>query len=326
MDHAGMMRHRTRDPDDRLTWHAIASGRLPGQVCLAAYLPICALASVLHCNVDQSPSSATFGARLLFDVVACAAYRSGRPPANNVLIQNQTMSHSHSGTGVTGPQQDCCDRPETPRKPGRRVFLQTAMAAAAASAAPSGAAAAAPRGGGDAPAGGVPARAVALKINGQAHTFHLEPRVTLLDALREYAGLTGSKKGCDRGQCGACTVLVNGKRINSCLTLAVMHEGDVITTIEGLARGGELSAIQQAFIEHDAFQCGYCTPGQICSATAVLDELRQGAPSAATPDVRVVPIALSDAEIRERMSGNLCRCGAYPNIVAAIRTVAESKA
>jgi xanthine dehydrogenase YagT iron-sulfur-binding subunit len=146
----------------------------------------------------------------------------------------------------------------------------------------------------------------ALKINGQDHALEIDPRTTLLDALREHLHLTGSKKGCDHGQCGACTVLVNGKRVNSCLSLAIMHEGDEITTIEGLAKGVELHPVQAAFLEHDGFQCGYCTPGQICSATACIAEGH----------------AKSDNEIREWMSGNLCRCGAYPNIVAAVREAA----
>jgi xanthine dehydrogenase YagT iron-sulfur-binding subunit len=176
-----------------------------------------------------------------------------------------------------------------------------------------------------APIPAAPALQVALNINGKTHQLSLEPRVTLLDALREYAGLTGSKKGCDRGQCGACTVLVNGRRINSCLTLAIAHEGDTITTIEGVAQADQLAPIQAAFLEHDAFQCGYCTPGQICSAIACIDELRAGTASAVSPDVRVKP-ALSDDEIRERMSGNLCRCGAYPNIVIAIRSIASTPA
>ncbi|MGN6665417.1 MAG: 2Fe-2S iron-sulfur cluster-binding protein [Trinickia sp.] len=168
-----------------------------------------------------------------------------------------------------------------------------------------------------------PAGPVHLTINGRAYALQLEPRVTLLDALREYVGLTGTKKGCDRGQCGACTVLVGGRRINSCLTLAVMHEGESITTVEGLAQQDTLSPIQRAFLEHDAFQCGYCTSGQLCSATALLDEFDAGAASTVTPDVRTRPPALTDDEIRERMSGNLCRCGAYPNIVAAVRVVHE---
>jgi xanthine dehydrogenase YagT iron-sulfur-binding subunit len=160
-----------------------------------------------------------------------------------------------------------------------------------------------------------------LEINGAMHELQLDPRVTLLDALRESLHLTGTKKGCDQGQCGACTVLVNGRRINSCLTLAVMHEGDRITTIEGIGAPQSLHPMQTAFIEHDGFQCGYCTPGQICSAVAVLKEIAAGIPSHVTADLRA-PIALSDEEIRERMSGNICRCSAYPNIVAAMLEVA----
>jgi xanthine dehydrogenase YagT iron-sulfur-binding subunit len=171
----------------------------------------------------------------------------------------------------------------------------------------------------------VPPQPVNLQINGKSYALSLEPRTTLLDALREVIGLTGTKKGCDRGQCGACTVLVDGKRINSCLALAIMQEGKEIITIEGLGQGDVLSPVQQAFLDHDAFQCGYCTPGQICSATAMLDEVRAGAASAVTADARKIPVALTDAEIRERMSGNICRCGAYPNIVAAIRAVADRK-
>jgi xanthine dehydrogenase YagT iron-sulfur-binding subunit len=163
---------------------------------------------------------------------------------------------------------------------------------------------------------------ITLTINGRRRALELDPRVTLLDALRERLGLTGTKKGCDQGQCGACTVIVNGQRINSCLTLAVMHVGDEITTIEGLERDGVLHPMQAAFVEHDGLQCGYCTPGQICSAVALLAEHKAGWPSYATADVATAP-ALTDAEIAERMSGNICRCSAYPNIVAAIRDVAE---
>jgi xanthine dehydrogenase YagT iron-sulfur-binding subunit len=163
-------------------------------------------------------------------------------------------------------------------------------------------------------------RRVRLNVNGHDYDLMLEPRVTLLDALREYIGLSGTKKGCDRGQCGACTVLVNDRRINSCLALAAAHEGERIRTVEGLGGVAELHPMQAAFIEHDGFQCGYCTPGQICSAVAMLGEVRAGAVSAATADVRrTTPVELTDAEIRERMSGNLCRCGAYVGIVAAVR-------
>lgn len=161
-----------------------------------------------------------------------------------------------------------------------------------------------------------------LTINGAGHSLDADTRTTLLDALRNHLGLTGTKKGCDHGQCGACTVIVNGRRINSCLTLACMHDGDEVTTIEGLGSAADLSALQKAFIEHDGFQCGYCTPGQICSATAMIEEAKAGWPSHVTDDVASEP-DLTDAEIAERMSGNLCRCSAYPNIVDAIRGVAR---
>ena len=167
-----------------------------------------------------------------------------------------------------------------------------------------------------------PAHKVALTVNGRRHALDIDPRVTLLDALRENLALTGTKKGCDQGQCGACTVIVNGQRINSCLTLAVMHAGDEITTIEGLAEDGDLHPMQAAFVRHDGLQCGYCTPGQICSAVALVAEHKAGWPSHVTADVATVP-ALTDTEIAERMSGNICRCAAYANIVAAIRDVAE---
>ncbi len=159
-----------------------------------------------------------------------------------------------------------------------------------------------------------------LRVNGTPHRLIIDPRVTLLDLLREHLSLTGSKKGCDHGQCGACTVLVNGRRINSCLSLAVSHDGDEVTTVEGLAQGHTLSTIQAAFIENDGFQCGYCTPGQLCSAVALLNEAQKGDASYATADVRKTgPADLTDGEIRERMSGNICRCGAYPGIVAAVK-------
>src|SRR3569623_2734104 len=160
-----------------------------------------------------------------------------------------------------------------------------------------------------------------ITVNGQARALDLDPRTTLLDALREHLRLTGSKKGCDHGQCGACTVLVNGVRINSCLSLAVMHDGDALTAIEGIGAADRLAPIQQAFLPEDAFQCGYCTPGQICSAVGMLAEVAENWPSQETVDL-TGPITLADHELRERMSGNICRCSAYPQIVAAIRSVA----
>ena len=167
-------------------------------------------------------------------------------------------------------------------------------------------------------------QSVTLKINGQSHTVDLDTRTSLLDTLREHLSMTGSKKGCDHGQCGACTVLVNGRRVNSCLLLAVAAEGDDITTIEGLAQGDTLSHVQDAFLMHDAYQCGYCTPGQILSATALLDEMKKGEASVVSfEDGSQNNPKLTDHEIRERMSGNICRCGAYPNIVAAVRAAAK---
>ncbi len=165
---------------------------------------------------------------------------------------------------------------------------------------------------------------ISFTINGRAETLDLDPRATLLDTLRETLGLTGSKKGCDHGQCGACTVLVNGTRINACLTLAVMHEGDEITTIEDFDDAGVLHALQAAFVAHDGFQCGYCTPGQICSAAGMLREAAAGMPSHVTEFLGTEQVSLSPEEIRERMSGNLCRCAAYPNIVAAIAQVGRA--
>ena len=164
-----------------------------------------------------------------------------------------------------------------------------------------------------------------ITVNGQARALDVDPRTTLLDALREHLLLTGSKKGCDHGQCGACTVLADGRRINSCLTLAVMHDGDEVTTIEGLGQPDDLHPMQAAFLAHDGFQCGYCTPGQICSAVAVLAEIKAGIPSHVTADIEAAPKVTAD-ELRERMSGNICRCGAYSNIIDAIQDVAGSKA
>jgi xanthine dehydrogenase YagT iron-sulfur-binding subunit len=163
---------------------------------------------------------------------------------------------------------------------------------------------------------------VTLVVNGKSHALKLDTRTSLLDALREHLQLTGSKKGCDQGQCGACTVLVDGRRVNSCLTLAVMAHGKKVTTIEGLGTPAKMHPMQSAFVKHDGFQCGYCTPGQICSAVAVLEEIRQGIPSHATVDLGAV-MQPTSVEIRERMSGNICRCGAYSNIVDAITEVAQ---
>ena len=178
-----------------------------------------------------------------------------------------------------------------------------------------------------------PSAKTTIDINGKRHQLELDTRVTLLDALREHLHLTGTKKGCDHGQCGACTVLVNGRRINACLSLAAMHDGDRVTTIEGLGTPDKLHPMQAAFVRHDGFQCGYCTPGQICSAVAALDELQRGVPSHVTASltaaVPTTAAALRDElrdELRERMSGNICRCGAYSNIIDAIADVAEKTA
>ncbi|MDP9057515.1 MAG: aldehyde dehydrogenase iron-sulfur subunit [Pseudomonadota bacterium] len=162
---------------------------------------------------------------------------------------------------------------------------------------------------------------VSFKVNGTRVELNLDTRTTLLDALREHLHLTGSKKGCDHGQCGACTVIIDGKRINACLTLAVMHEGDAVTTIEGLGQPDNLHPMQAAFIRHDGYQCGYCTPGQICSAVAVLGEIKAGIPSHVTASLTEPP-QITNAEMRERMSGNICRCGAYSNILEAMTEVA----
>lgn len=203
--------------------------------------------------------------------------------------------------------------------PSRRAVLQSSAAIgilAAAGIAPVRAAA---------PGLPVPVMApVSITVNGRLRALQVDTRATLLDTLRETLDLTGTKKGCDHGQCGACTVLINGRRTNACLTLAVMHQGDDVVTIEGLGTVDGLHPMQAAFLKHDGFQCGYCTPGQICSAVGMLAEHRAGWPSHATRDVAAPGVALSDAEIQERMSGNLCRCSAYPNIVSAIREVAQA--
>lgn len=201
----------------------------------------------------------------------------------------------------------------------RRKLLVGAAASAALTAAPRGASAQ-----GTASEAPVTSK-VFFIVNGQGRDLELDTRTTLLDALREQLQFSGTKKGCDHGQCGACTVIVDGRRINSCLTLAVMHEGDSITTIEGLGTPQNLHPMQAAFVKHDGYQCGYCTPGQICSAVAVLDEIKAGIPSHVSADLAALPQATA-AEFRERMSGNICRCGAYSNIVEAIIEVAGRKA
>ena len=197
----------------------------------------------------------------------------------------------------------------------RRDLLKVGAASVAATAVPLTAK-------GQAPASDAPVSAkVSFEVNGKACALQLDTRTTLLDALREHLHLTGTKKGCDHGQCGACTVIAGGRRINSCLTLAVMHQGDRITTIEGLGTPANLHPMQAAFVKHDGYQCGYCTPGQICSAVAVLGEIEAGVPSHVTADLTARP-QVTEAELRERMSGNICRCGAYSNIVEAITEVA----
>jgi len=207
----------------------------------------------------------------------------------------------------------------------RRDLLIVGAASTMATAMPSLADAAS--GPGDAAAGtGAPAMSkTSFTVNGTVRDLEIDNRTTLLDALREHLQLTGTKKGCDHGQCGACTVMVDGQRINSCLTLAVMHEGDSITTIEGLGRPDDLHPMQAAFVTHDGYQCGYCTPGQICSAVAVLREIEAGIPSHVSADLTAAPQA-SVAELRERMSGNICRCGAYSNIIDAITEVSGRQA
>jgi xanthine dehydrogenase YagT iron-sulfur-binding subunit len=211
------------------------------------------------------------------------------------------------------------DSPATPLISRRDALIAGAAAAAAVSSTAPAAAAPAP-----ASAAAVPLMKLSLSVNGQARTLELDTRVTLLDALREHLHLTGTKKGCDHGQCGACTVIVDGRRINSCLTLAVMHEGAQVTTIEGLGTPQRMHPMQAAFVKHDGYQCGYCTPGQICSAVAVLDEIKRGVPSHVSADLTARPL-LSAEELRERMSGNICRCGAYSNIVDAMTEVAGSR-
>lgn len=206
----------------------------------------------------------------------------------------------------------------------RRELLIAGATSVAATTAPSATALASGAASPEVPKAPVMAK-VSLTVNGERHALELDTRTTLLDALREHLRLTGTKKGCDHGQCGACTVIAGGRRINACLSLAVMHEGDTITTIEGLGTPDRLHPMQRAFVKHDGYQCGYCTPGQICSAVAVLDEIEAGVPSHATADLDAPPSVTTD-ELRERMSGNICRCGAYSNIVDAISEVAGGQA
>ncbi len=233
-------------------------------------------------------------------------------------------SDERSANGVNTPGAEHRDSTGDKARQSRRKFLQSASAIMSTPFLPASnasAAASTPEQLPNPPS----TRSVTLHVNGEQHALLLEPRVTLLDALREHLGLLGTKKACDRGQCGACTVLANGRRINSCLTLAVMHDGDELITIEGIGTPEHLHPMQAAFIAYDGFQCGYCTPGQICSAIAMLYEAQRGDASAVTADARAANAVLNDDEIRERMSGNLCRCGAYPNIVKAIASVAGKK-
>lgn len=203
----------------------------------------------------------------------------------------------------------------------RRTVLASGAATAVVATAPASAAAAQAT----TAAKAVPMMPVSFEVNGQKRDLTLDPRTTLLDALREHLHLTGTKKGCDHGQCGACTVIVNGVRINSCLSLAAQHQGDTVTTIEGLGTPEKLHPMQAAFVRHDGYQCGYCTPGQICSAVAVLDEIKRGVPSHVQTDLTGKP-GFTNIEMRERMSGNICRCGAYSNIAEAMAEVAGAKA
>ena len=215
------------------------------------------------------------------------------------------------------------DSPTTPLISRRgALIVGAATAAAVSSSAPAAAAPAASAAAGSASA--IPRARLSLNVNGQTHALELDTRTTLLDALREHLHLTGTKKGCDHGQCGACTVIADGRRINACLSLAVMHDGGQVTTIEGLGTPQNMHPLQAAFVKHDGYQCGYCTPGQICSAVAVLDEIKRGVPSHASADLTARPLLSAD-ELRERMSGNICRCGAYSNIVDAITEVAGSR-
>jgi xanthine dehydrogenase YagT iron-sulfur-binding subunit len=214
--------------------------------------------------------------------------------------------------------------PDDFKVPRRPLLAGAAASATLAATAPAGAQTSGPSGVTD-DNGAHAMTKVSFTVNGQAVALNLDTRTTLLDALREHLQLTGSKKGCDHGQCGACTVMVNGRRINSCLSLAVMHEGNEVTTIEGLGSPESMHPMQDAFVRHDGYQCGYCTPGQICSSVAILEEIKAGIPSHVSADLNAQP-RVTPEEIRERMSGNICRCGAYSNIVDAITEVAGRQA
>src|ERR1700742_1552531 len=237
-----------------------------------------------------------------------------QPSGRHLAVSRTSFGRPLSPTCEYGAVMD--ENDPIPTEITRRTVLETGATALLLTTLPRAAVAAGPFDESGAP---LPSATVELQINGHSHTLTLDPRTTLLDTLREHLAMTGSKKGCDHGQCGACTVLIDGRRINSCLTLAVMHDGQSITSIEGLADGDDLHAVQAAFIEHDGFQCGYCTCGQICSAIGMLAESKLGMPSYVTEDLTRPAAELTDAEIRERMSGNICRCAAYPNIVAAIK-------
>ena len=245
--------------------------------------------------------------------------------AESAAVGNRPTAPAFSGRCVkqTGLEHDMQSRNDL--ELSRRDLLIVGAASVAATAVPSVAHAQAPAIGAPAMSEVLVTSKVSFNLNGMARELELDARTTLLDALREHLHFTGTKKGCDHGQCGACTVIVEGRRINSCLTLAVMHEGDSITTIEGLGTPEKLHPMQAAFVKHDGYQCGYCTPGQICSAVAVLDEIKAGIPSHASADLNASP-QLTNAELRERMSGNICRCGAYSNIADAITEVAGRKA
>jgi xanthine dehydrogenase YagT iron-sulfur-binding subunit len=242
-------------------------------------------------------------------------------------LQELPAIHATSQGLVMTPQSHEPDSPTERAGFSRRTVMQMTSAMAAAPMATAASAQAAPRlssSGASTPEPDPVMMRIKLQVNGQTYLLNVDARTSVLDALREHIDLKGSKKGCDHGQCGACTVLIDGKRINSCLSLAVMHEGQAITTIEGLSKGDALHPMQAAFLKHDGFQCGYCTPGQICSSVGMLAEASAGMPSHVTADLQGNP-SLTDEEIRERMSGNICRCSAYPNIVAAIRDVSGAR-